>query len=61
MADADTKENELKYHERLNISVLSIAKIKNLIKNDIKDTLAAWAKEEDVDKQCFHIIGPAGV
>lgn len=61
MADADTKENELKYHERLNISVLSIAKIKNLIKNDIKDTIAAWAKEEDVDKQCFHIIGPAGV
>ncbi|RLC53928.1 MAG: hypothetical protein DRH89_10055 [Candidatus Cloacimonadota bacterium] len=45
----------------MNITVLSIAKIKNLLKNDIMDTIAAWTKEKDVDKQCFHIIGPAGV
>jgi len=61
MSEDKTKESELKYHERLNISVLSIAKIKQLLKNDIKDTLAAWHKGRDVDKQCYHIIGPAGV
>ncbi len=54
-------EEELKYHERLNISVLSIDKVKELIKNDIKDTIYAWNKGRNVDKQCFRIIGPAGV
>jgi len=57
----ETNEAELKYYERLNISVLSIAKIKNLIKNDIKDTITAWQKGRNVHKQCYHIIGPAGV
>jgi len=61
MTDENTQENELKYHERLNISVLSIAKIKTLLKEDIKDTIAAWQSGRDVDKQCYHIIGPAGV
>ena len=54
-------EEELKYHERLNISVLSIGKVKELIKNDIKDTIYAWNEGRNVDKQCFRIIGPAGV
>ena len=61
MSSEKTQHNEIKYHERLNISVLTISKIKNLIKNDIKDTLAAWDKGRNVDKQCYHIIGPAGV
>lgn len=61
MSDEKQQEVELKYHERLNISVLSIAKIKDLLKNDIIDTIAAWAEGRDVDKQCYHIIGPAGV
>ena len=61
MSDEARQEAELKYHERLNISVLSIAKIKNLLKADIMDTIAAWSKGRDVDKQCYHIIGPAGV
>jgi GTPase SAR1 family protein len=52
---------ELKYHEKLNIPTLSIAKIKELIKSDIKHTLTAWAKGRDVEKQCYHVIGPAGV
>jgi len=60
MAD-ESKENELKYHERLNISVLSIAKIKNMLKNDFMDTIAAWELKRNVEKQCYHIIGPAGV
>jgi len=60
MTDEATVE-ELKYHERLNISVLSIAQIKNLVKEDIKDTVYAWGQGRDVDKQCYHIIGPAGV
>ena len=57
----ESKEQELKYHERLNISVLSIGKIKQLLKDDIKDTLFTWNKGRDVDKQCYHVIGPAGV
>ena len=52
---------ELKYHEKLNIPTLSIAKIKELIKSDIKHTLIAWGKGRDVEKQCYHVIGPAGV
>ena len=63
MPDADTakQESELKYQERLNISVATIAKVKEILKNDIKDTIIAWSKGRDVDKQCYHIIGPAGV
>ena len=55
------KHEEQKYYERLNISVLSITKIKNLIKKDIVDTLNAWENNRNVNKQCFRIIGPAGV
>lgn len=62
MADDDAKkESELKYYERLNISVLSIAKIKQLIRDDVLDTIYAWNKGKDVDKQCYRFIGPAGV
>lgn len=61
MPDDASKEQELKYHERLNISVLSISKIKELLKSDIKDTIATWKAGRKVDKQCYHIIGPAGV
>ena len=59
--DEAAKQQELKYYERLNISVLSIAKIKELIKSDIKETFGAWDKGRDVQKQCWHIVGPAGV
>lgn len=59
--DAATTDAELKYHERLNISVLTISKIKDLLKNDIKDTIMTWQKGRNVDKQCYRIIGPAGV
>ncbi len=52
---------EIKYFERLNIPVLSISKIKELVKTDIKDTIKTWQKGRNIDKQCFHIIGPAGV
>jgi len=61
MADEKNREAELKYHERLNISVMSIAKIKDLLKNDFMDTIATWELGREVEKQCFHIIGPAGV
>jgi len=55
------KHEEQKYYERLNISVLSITKIKQLIKKNIVDTLNAWENKRYVKKQCFRIIGPAGV
>lgn len=52
---------ELKYFEKLNISVLSIDKCKTIIKNDILNTINAWNNGKDVLKQCFHIIGSAGI
>lgn len=58
---SDTPIEEQKYYEKLNIAVLSINKIKELLKDDILSTLAAWSKGIDVDKQCYRIIGPAGV
>lgn len=57
----EKKHEEQKYFERLNIAVLSIGKIKEIIKIDIKNTINAWEQDKNVDKQCFHIIGPAGV
>lgn len=60
-SDDAAKQQELKYHERLNIAVLSIAKIKELIKSDIKETINAWGKGRDVGKQAWHVVGPAGV
>jgi len=57
----NNKEAELKYHERLNISVLSIGRIKEILKNDIKDTIYAWNKGHNIQKQTYRIIGPAGV
>jgi len=53
--------SEEKYFETLNISTASINSIKNIIKNDIKGTLKTWEAGRNVDKQAFHIIGPAGV
>jgi len=61
MPDQDTEQMEHKYHEILNISVLSIAKIKELIKTDIRRTLKSWENGREVKKQCWHVIGPAGV
>jgi hypothetical protein len=57
----DTPIQEQKYYEKLNISVLSISKIKEALKDDILSTLTAWSNNRQVDKQCYRIIGPAGV
>jgi hypothetical protein len=58
---SDTPIQEQKYYEKLNISVLSISKIKDTLKDDILSTLNAWDSGKIVDKQCYRIIGPAGV
>jgi len=55
------KKAELKYYERLNIPIMTIGSIKELIKENITNTLIAWEHGIDIDKQPFHIIGPAGV
>lgn len=52
---------EQKYFEILNIPSLSINQIKKMIKSDIKNTINCWENGRDVEKQAFHIIGPAGV
>ena len=56
-----SKVQELKHSERLNIPTLSIEKIKGLIKSNISNTVNAWDHGMNLEKQCFHIIGPAGV
>jgi len=53
--------NEVKYFEKLNISVTTIDQLKLDIQDDIVSTLKTWKYGRDVQKQCYHIIGPAGV
>ena len=60
MAESEDFE-EKKYFERLNIPVLTIPKIKDLIKTDILNTFKTWGSGRNVMKQCFRIVGPAGV
>jgi hypothetical protein len=52
---------EVKYYEKLNIGVATINQIKRDIKDDIVSTLKTWDAGRNVQKQCYHIIGPAGV
>jgi len=52
---------EQKYFERLNITCTSISKVKQLIKDNIKNTINCWNNGRPVEKQTFHMIGPAGV
>ena len=52
---------EVKYYEKLNIDIKSIGDIKLMIKSDITNTINAWDKGKNVERQSFHIIGPAGV
>jgi hypothetical protein len=61
MTQNSSTEQEIKYFEKLNIPILSIAKIKHLIKTDVKNTIKAWDAGVEVDRQAMHIIGPAGV
>jgi hypothetical protein len=53
--------DEVKYFEKLNIGVTTIDQVKKDIQDDIISTLSAWEAGRDVQKQCYHIIGPAGV
>lgn len=51
----------ISYAEKLSISVTSIDKVKEIIKTNIKNTITSWKNNIDLEKQTFHIIGPAGV
>jgi len=55
----DTNFVSPNYAKKLGISVCSITQIKTLIYNDIYLTIDNDMLDDD--KQCFHIIGPAGV
>lgn len=52
---------EIKYFEKLNIGTATINQVKQDLKDDIASTLKTWDLGRDVQKQCYHIIGPAGV
>jgi len=58
---SNKKQEELKHFEKLNISTLPISKVKDIIKSNIINTLTCWDNDIDIEKQTFHIIGPAGV
>lgn len=49
---------ETSYPARLGMPILTIDKIKNIIFEDIKRSVE---KEILDEKQCFHVVGPAGV
>jgi len=49
---------ETTYPARLGMPILAIDQIKNIIMEDIKRSIEKDLLEE---KQCFHIVGPAGV
>ena len=51
----------MKYVEKLNIASTSIGKAKTLIKNNIIGTIRLLEAGQHVEKQSFHIIGPAGI
>jgi hypothetical protein len=57
----DKINEEAKFFERLDISVLSINKIKNIIKNYIKNNLKCLKNGNDLEKLAYHIVGPAGI
>lgn len=61
MSNEAAQIEERKYYERLNMPILTIPRIKDLIKKDILNTILAWGKGRNVQKQCFRIVGPAGV
>jgi hypothetical protein len=52
---------EVKYFEKLNIGVTTIDKVKLDLQDDIVSTIKTWDAGREVKKQCYHIIGPAGV
>lgn len=52
---------EVKYFEKLNIGVTTIDRVKLDIQDDIVSTIKTWDAGREVKKQCYHIIGPAGV
>ena len=53
------KKDIVKYNDRLNIPSVTISKAKELVKKNIMNTIEMGI--ENVDKQTFHLIGPAGV
>jgi len=55
------RTEEKKYYERLGIIPTSIDNIKNIIKQNIKNTLQCWQDGLNVDRQTFRIIGEAGI
>lgn len=56
-----SEQKSLSYFERINILSTSINHIKQIIKRHITNTLKAWDDGLDIEKQTFHIIGPAGI
>ena len=60
-AGRDKKIEKSTYYDKLNILSTSIDHIKDLVKTNIKNTLLCWKAGKYIEKQTFHIIGPAGV
>ena len=54
---AAKQSEEAKYFDRLDIAVLGIDRIKNIIKQNIKNTLNCWKNGIIIERQTFHLIG----
>jgi len=54
-------KEEAKYFERLDIAIVSIDKMKDIVKNNIKNTLSCWDNGKNIEKMTYHIISSAGV
>lgn len=55
------ESKSVSYFERINILSTSVNHIKQIIKKHITNTMKAWEDGLDIEKQTFHIIGPAGI
>lgn len=54
-------KKQLSYYERLGIATAPISQIKELIKNEIKNTLKCKKKGMIIKNQCIRLVGPAGL
>jgi len=58
---ANGKSEEKKYYQRLGIVPISIDNVKKIIKTNIKNTIKCWHDGNDIDKQTFCVVSPAGI
>ena len=54
-------KEEISYVDKLGISSVSINTAKDIIKQNILNTMSCWDRGVDIERQTFHLIGDAGI